>query len=93
MKIEVGRNWYQSIQLPSVLLGAPMDTITRRAKSFQRIWHILILSQPVGLVIFLSCQISMCGFSVTASVRVKKITIVEAEIFLDQPTKGSVYFL
>jgi hypothetical protein len=41
MKTEVGRNWYQSIHideltvLPArVLFRAPMDTITRRAKTF-----------------------------------------------------------
>jgi hypothetical protein len=73
MKTEVGRHWYQSIHFDElscrqVSLSGPQWTPSREEqKRFQRPYHILTMSQPVGLVILLSGQILMCGFSVTAS--------------------------
>jgi hypothetical protein len=60
--------WWTVLPLPaSILFRAPMDTLTKRAKTpFQVLQHILTLSQPVGFVKFLSGQI----FSVTALVGV-----------------------
>ncbi len=79
MKTEVCRNWYQSIHFMNCIAGkCPFQGLngrhTRRAKTFSASLAHLTLSQPVGLII-LSGQILMCGFSVTASVEVKKITI------------------
>jgi hypothetical protein len=78
MKIEVGRNWYQSIHFyelswRQVSFSGPQWTPSREEqKRFQSLYHILTLSQPAGLVIFLSGQILTCGISVTASVGVIK---------------------
>ncbi len=51
-----------TLLLASVLYLAPMDTITRRAKTFSTSLAHLTLSQHVGLVIFFSGQILICGF-------------------------------
>ncbi len=74
MKTEVGRQWYQSIHFDElscrqVVFSGPQWTPSREEqKSFQRPYYILTMSQPVGLVIFLSGQKLMCGFYVSVSV-------------------------
>ncbi len=58
----------------SVLFRAPLDTITRRAKTFSAS---LVHFDTVTTCWVSSGQILICGFSVTALVGGKKITIVD----------------
>jgi hypothetical protein len=86
----VGRNWYQSIHFDElscrqVSFTLPQGTPSREEqKLFQRLEHILTLSQPVGLVIFLSGQILMLLQRWLAL----KITIVDAEMFFGPTNQG-----
>jgi hypothetical protein len=78
MKTEVGRHWYQSIHFDELFcqqasLSGPQWTPSREERNrFQRPYHFLTMSQPVGLVIFLSGLKLMYGFYVTATGGVKK---------------------
>ncbi len=68
MKTEVRRNWYQLVHFSNlpvrkVSFSGPQWTPSRENhKLFQRLQYFLTLSQPVGLVIFLSGQISLWIF-------------------------------
>jgi hypothetical protein len=62
MKTLVGRNWYQSIHLMNCLAGkcpfqVPNGHRHEKSKNIFSVFSTLTLSQPVGLVIFLSGKI------------------------------------
>ncbi len=99
MKTEGGQNWYKSnrkekLSFWQVSFTEPQWTPSQKVhKRVQHLQHILTPSQPVGLVICLSGQISVLIFCVSASVGFKKSQQLTLRYFCYQPTRGSVCFL